>query len=46
MYKGMRGALYELKDGLNETLERELDRISDKGPSLWCIINIIANAVV
>lgn len=34
MYKGMRGALYELKDGLNETLERELDRISDKGPSL------------
>lgn len=31
MYKGMRGALYELMDSLNETLERELNRISDKG---------------
>lgn len=32
MYKGMRGALFELKDDLNDSLERELNRISDKGP--------------
>lgn len=37
MYKGMRGALFELMDSLNETLERELNRISDKGPLLLTI---------
>lgn len=46
MYKGMRGALYELKDGLNEALEREVTRVSDKGPSLWCRVDVIASAAV
>lgn len=33
MYKGTRGALANLKDGLDETLDREYSRISDKGAS-------------
>lgn len=31
MYKTLRGALPNLKDSLDETLEREFNRISDKG---------------
>ncbi|KAK2822575.1 hypothetical protein Q5P01_022640 [Channa striata] len=34
MYKTMRGALVDLKDSLDETLEREFNRISDKVMSL------------
>ncbi|XP_068459007.1 E3 ubiquitin/ISG15 ligase TRIM25-like [Clinocottus analis] len=34
MYKTMRGALVDLKDSLDETLEREFNRISDKVISL------------
>ncbi|XP_076601905.1 tripartite motif-containing protein 16-like protein [Chaetodon auriga] len=34
MYKSMRGALADLKDSLDETLEREFNRISDKAISL------------
>ncbi|XP_039670727.1 E3 ubiquitin/ISG15 ligase TRIM25-like isoform X2 [Perca fluviatilis] len=34
MYKTMRGALADLKDSLDETLEREFNRISDKVISL------------
>ncbi|XP_070701891.1 tripartite motif-containing protein 16-like [Pempheris klunzingeri] len=34
MYKTIRGALADLKDGLGETLEREFNRISDKAISL------------
>lgn len=44
MYKGMRGALFELKDDLNDSLERELNRISDKGPCLWRRIFVMADA--
>lgn len=38
MYKGMRRALADLKDSLDETLEREFNRISDKGVSLLQLI--------
>lgn len=31
MYKTMRGALAELKDSLDETLEKEFNRVSEKG---------------
>ncbi|XP_042283916.1 E3 ubiquitin/ISG15 ligase TRIM25-like [Thunnus maccoyii] len=34
MYKSMRGALADLKDSLDETIEREFNRISDKVISL------------
>lgn len=34
MYKSMRGALVGLKDGLDESFEREFNKISDKGMSL------------
>ncbi|XP_051944252.1 E3 ubiquitin/ISG15 ligase TRIM25-like isoform X3 [Hippocampus zosterae] len=34
MYKTMRGGLAELRDGLDESLQREFDRISDKVVSL------------
>ncbi|KAM9349899.1 E3 ubiquitin/ISG15 ligase TRIM25-like [Symphorus nematophorus] len=34
MYKGMRGALADLKDSLDESLEREFNRICDKVISL------------
>lgn len=34
MYKGMRGALEDLRDSLDDTLEREFNRISDKGVCL------------
>lgn len=40
MYKAMRGALADLKDSLDETLEREFNRISDKGMSLLPRITI------
>lgn len=33
MYKSMRGALADLRDSLDETLERDFKRISDKGKS-------------
>lgn len=33
MYKTMKGALVDLKHSLDETLEREFGRISDKGSS-------------
>lgn len=38
MYKGMRGALVDLKESLDDTLEREFNRISDKGASLLKLI--------
>lgn len=38
MYKGMRRALADLKDSLDETLEREFNRVSDKGMSLLQLI--------
>lgn len=38
MYKGMRRALADLKDSLDETLEREFNRVSDKGTSLLQLI--------
>lgn len=31
MYKTTKGALVDLKDGLDETLQRELTKISEKG---------------
>ncbi|XP_034743679.1 E3 ubiquitin/ISG15 ligase TRIM25-like [Etheostoma cragini] len=34
MYKTMRGALADLKDSLDETLEKDINRISDKAVSL------------
>lgn len=34
MYKTMRGALVDLKDSLDESLEKEFSRISNKGRSL------------
>ncbi len=40
MYKSMRGALAELKDSLDEALEREFSRISDKGLSLLQLITV------
>lgn len=33
MYKGLRGHLADLKESLDETLEREFNKISDKGSS-------------
>lgn len=38
MYKGMRGALVDLKESLDDTLEREFNRISDKGVPLLKLI--------
>lgn len=40
MYKGMRGALADLTASLDETLEREFNRISDKGLYLLPLIKI------
>ncbi|XP_069013788.1 tripartite motif-containing protein 16-like protein isoform X2 [Embiotoca jacksoni] len=40
MYKTMRGALPDLKDSLDETLQREFNRISDKVLSLKETINL------
>lgn len=34
MYKTMRGALVDLKESLDETLEKEFNRISNKGRCL------------
>ena len=39
MYKTMRGALADLKDSMDETLDREFNRISEKGTSLFQLIS-------
>ncbi|CAJ1072787.1 E3 ubiquitin/ISG15 ligase TRIM25-like [Xyrichtys novacula] len=44
MYKSMRGALAELKDSLDETLDKDFDRISGKGLSLLKDTNILHNS--
>lgn len=45
MYKSMREAMTDLRLGLDETLDRELSRISDKGAPNNSINAIVSRSV-